>query len=309
MTPALSIETRGLSHRFGSRIAVDSLDLHVPSGCICGFLGPNGAGKTTTIRLLLGLLTPSAGTILLDGKILSRARPELRRWTGSMVESPSLYPHLTGRENLEVSRRLLDAPAAHIDEVLRLLQLTSDANRLVRTYSLGMRQRLGLALALLGEPKLLVLDEPANGLDPAGVRDLRDLLRHLVQQRGVTVFLSSHLLLEVEQIADRIAILDKGRLLFQGTLDSFQAEHGRSLTIRVDRASHAGRVLQEHGWKAKKLSEGTLSVSILEMADAASINAMLVKEGISVYHLSQEQPTLEALFLTATGRSKEGAPA
>jgi ABC-2 type transport system ATP-binding protein len=309
MAAALAIETRGLTRRFGSLAAVEGLDLQVPAGCICGFLGPNGAGKTTTIRLLLGLLKPTAGTILLQGEVLSRARPELRRWTGALVESPSLYPNLTGRENLEVIRRLLDVSQAEIERVLRLVQLAADAGRLVRTYSLGMRQRLGLALALLGDPKLLVLDEPANGLDPAGVRDLRDLLRQLVQQRGVTVFLSSHQLAEVEQIAERVAILNQGRLLFQGTLEDFQSERGRSLTLRVDRAGDAGRLLQRHGWTAKELPDGALSVGIAAMADAAALNAMLVKEGIAVYHLSQEQPSLEALFLRATGSSQEGAPA
>ena len=171
-----------------------------------------------------------------------------------------------------------------------------------------MRQRLGLALALVGDPKLLILDEPANGLDPAGVHDLRDLLSGLVQQRGVTVFLSSHLLAEVEQIADRVAILDKGRLLFQGTLSGLQAGRGRSLTLRVDRAAHAGRLLQDHGWTAKELPDGVLSVTISEMTDAASVNAILVKDGIAVYQLSPDQLTLETIFLSATGRAIEGRP-
>jgi ABC-type multidrug transport system ATPase subunit len=309
MAGSLAIETRGLTRRFGPLTAVEALDLQVPAGCLCGFLGPNGAGKTTTIRLLLGLLKPSAGSILLHGEALTRRRPELRRWTGALVESPSLYPNLSGRENLEVIRRLLDAPAARIDEALRLVQLAADAHRLVRTYSLGMRQRLGLALALLGDPRLLVLDEPANGLDPAGVRDLRDLLRRLVAERGVTVFLSSHLLAEVEQMAERVAILDKGRLLFQGTLADFQAERGRSLTLRVDRADEAGRLLQQHGWSARALADGALSVAVTEMAEAAALNALLVRQGIAVYHLSQEQPSLETLFLRATASGPEGASA
>jgi lantibiotic transport system ATP-binding protein len=308
MAPTLSIETIGLTRRFGSRLAVDSLDLQVPAGCVCGFLGPNGAGKTTTIRLLLGLLTPTAGTILLDGQVLTREHPELRRWTGSLVESPSLYPHLTGRENLEVFRRLLGLTVTQIDEALALVQLASDANRRVRTYSLGMRQRLGLALALLGNPKLLVLDEPANGLDPAGVRDLRDLLRRLVEERGATIFLSSHLLSEVEQIADRVAILNQGRLLFQGRLADFQAERGLSLMISVDRAAHAQRVLKDHGWSVRELPTGDLSVTISDPSDAATINALLVKEGVAIYRFSQERPTLESLFLSATDDLNEGVP-
>lgn len=204
MPASLAIETRNLTYRFGSLTAVATLNLQVPTGSICGFLGTNGAGKTTTIRLLLGLLNPSDGAILIDGQFLSRAHPELRSRIGALIESPSLYPNLTGRGNLEVIRRLLDITPANVPEVLMLVQLTKESDRLVRTYSLGMRQRLGLAIALLGNPKLLVPDEPANGLDPAGVHDLRNLLLTPVRQRGATVFLSSHLLAEVEQIADHV---------------------------------------------------------------------------------------------------------
>jgi ABC-2 type transport system ATP-binding protein len=299
MTSAPAIETRGLTRRFGSRLVVDSLNLSVPAGCICGFLGPNGAGKTTTIRLLLGLLRPTAGTILLHGEVLSNSRPHVRRRIGALIETPSLYPHLSGRENLEVFRRLLDVPAGRIEEVLRLVQLTADADRLVRVYSLGMRQRLALALALVGDPTLLVLDEPANGLDPAGVRDLRDFLRRLVQ-RGVTVFLSSHLLSEVEQIADCLAILNQGRLLFQGTLAAFEAERGSSLVVRVDRPAEATALLAAQGWTAKNLPDGSLAVSTVGVIHAATINAALVKAGIAVSRISEQQPTLEALFLSAT---------
>ena len=306
MTSALAIETRALTRHFDSRVVVDALHLQVPTGSICGFLGPNGAGKTTTIRLLLGLLNPTAGTILINGEVLHRDRPEHRRWTGALIESPSLYPNLTGRENLEVFRRLLNVSPVRVDEVLGLVQLSADADRLVRTYSLGMRQRLGLALALLGDPKLLILDEPANGLDPAAVRDLRDLMQRLKQQRGLTVFLSSHLLAEVEQIADYIAILDKGRLLFQGTLASLQSKHRRSIIVRVDHGAEAQNILQSHGWTARETADGTLSVNLSKTTDAATINAELVTAGIAVYHLSQEQLNLESIFLSATTVALEG---
>src|SRR5213082_443552 len=196
---SLAIETRGLTRTFESRIAVDRLDLRVTQGTIYGFLGPNGAGKTTTIRLLLGLLPPDSGEILLNGELLTEGRRDLLRSIGALVESPSLYPHLTGRENLEVTRRLLDLPKSRVGDALALAGLTADADRLVRNFSLGMRQRLGLALAWLGKPQLLILDEPANGLDPAGIRELRDQVRRLVREHNVTVFLSSHVLRSEER--------------------------------------------------------------------------------------------------------------
>lgn len=300
-----AIETRNLTCRFGSLTAVEALNLRVPNGSICGFLGPNGAGKTTTIRLLLGLFKPSSGTILIDGQPISRARPELRSHIGALIEIPSLYPNLTGRENLEVVRRLLGIATSHIADVLHLVRLGGDSNRLVRTYSLGMRQRLGLAIALLGNPKLLVLDEPANGLDPAGVHELRDLLRALARQRGATIFLSSHLLAEVEQIADHVAILDKGHLLFQGTLSAFQAQRSSALILRVDRPESAALILRQQGWDVDERPDGALSIAVTNVSDAAAVNALLGKHDVAVYHLAQEQASLETLFLSATSRSEE----
>jgi ABC-2 type transport system ATP-binding protein len=305
MPTSFAIETRDLTYRFGSLTAVKALSLRVPAGSICGFLGPNGAGKTTTIRLILGLLYPSSGTILIDGQFVSRAHPELRSRIGALIESPSLYPNLTGRENLEVIRRLLDIAPANVSEVLQLVQLTDDSDRLVRTYSLGMRQRLGLAGALLGNPKLLVLDEPANGLDPAGVHDLRDLLRTLVCEREATVFLSSHLLAEVEQIADRVAILDRGHLLFQGTLGDLQAQRSGFLIVRVDRPENAALVLRQNGWDVDARPDGALIVPAPTVSDAAAVNALLGQHGVSVHHLAREQASLETLFLRATGRLEE----
>lgn len=305
MPESLAIETRNLVCRFGSLIAVEGLNLRVPNGSICGFLGPNGAGKTTTIRLLLGLIKPSSGTILIDGQLISRAHPELRGRIGALIEIPSLYPNLTGRENLEVVRRLLGIDSSSIGDVLQLVRLTGDSDRLVRTYSFGMRQRLGLAIALLGNPKLLVLDEPANGLDPAGVHELRDLLRALARQRGATIFLSSHLLAEVEQIADHVAILDKGHLLFQGTLSEFQAQRSRALILRVDRPENAALILRQQGWDVDERPDGALSMPVANVSDAAVVNALLGQHGVAVHHLAQEQASLEALFLSATTRSEE----
>jgi ABC-2 type transport system ATP-binding protein len=235
MSDPLAIETRGLTRTFGSRVAVDALDLHVPPGAVYGFLGPNGAGKTTTIRMLLGLMRPTDGDILLHGEPFSRDRRGLLRNVGALVESPSLYPHLTGEEHLEVIRRLLSVPVQNVREVLELFDLAEDARRPVRTYSTGMRQLLGLAAAWLGHPSLLVLDEPANGLDPAATRKLRGLLRRAVAEQGATVFVSSHVLGEIEQIADQIGIIHRGRLVFQGALSSLrQTRQGTLEDIFLD---------------------------------------------------------------------------
>jgi len=192
----------------------------VPESGIYGFLGLNGAGKTTMIRLLLGLIKADAGSIRMFGQPFGH---ELLRRIGSLVEMPSLYSHLTGRENLEVTRRQIAAPRSRIDHALAVVRLDADADRLVREYSLGMKQRLGLALALLNAPQLLILDEPTNGLDPAGIHEIRELLRGMPREHGITVFLSSHLLSEVEQLAESIGIVHEGKLLFQGSLAQLRA--------------------------------------------------------------------------------------
>jgi lantibiotic transport system ATP-binding protein len=212
---AYAIETEDVTRRFGARTVLHQISLRVPQSGIYGFVGLNGAGKTTMIRLLLGLIKPDAGTIRVFGQSFSQ---DLLRRVGSLVEVPSLYSHLTGRENLEVTRRQIAAPRSRIDHALAVVRLSADADRLVRQYSLGMKQRLGLALALLNSPDLLILDEPTNGLDPAGIPEIRDLLRRMPRERGTTIFLSSHLLSEVEQIAESIGIVHEGKLLFQGSL-------------------------------------------------------------------------------------------
>jgi lantibiotic transport system ATP-binding protein len=228
---ALAIHTCELTRTFGERRAVDSLALRVPCGSIFAFLGPNGAGKTTTIRLLLGLIRPTHGSVLLLGSPLTWHQRDVLRSVGSLVEAPALYPHLTGWENLEVARRILDLPVESLGKALDLAGLTTDADRLVGAYSQGMRQRLGLALAWLGEPRLLILDEPTNGLDPTGTRQLREILRRFVREDGMTVFLSSHILSEVEQVADQVAIVHEGRLLFQGDLSDLRREHPQGSTL------------------------------------------------------------------------------
>src|SRR5688572_32213732 len=247
------IETRGLTRRFGARVAVDEVNLSVPAAGVYGFLGPNGAGKTTAIRMLLGLIRPNAGYVRLFGvRAVSSNRSSLMRRVGALVEAPSLYPHLTGRENLEVTRRLLGSPRESIDVALETVRMTRDAHRRVREYSLGMRQRLGLALALLNRPQLLILDEPTNGLDPAGIHEMRDLIRRLPEEFGVTVFLSSHLLSEVEQIASHIGIIHEGNLLFQGPLSELQTRQQTQLIVGVKQIDAAIDCLTKAGWNVHR---------------------------------------------------------
>jgi ABC-type multidrug transport system ATPase subunit len=280
-------------------VVVKGLELAVPQGSVYAFLGPNGAGKTTTIRMLLGLIRPTDGDVHLFSQSLRGNRRDLLRRVGALVEGPSLYPHLTGRENLELTRRLIDATKAQRDRALHIVRLTDAADRLVKTYSTGMKQRLGLALALLADPELLILDEPTNGLDPAGIHEMRDLICDLPAQ-GTTVFLSSHLLNEVEQVATHIGIIRQGRLLFQGTLDELHAQVEKQLTLEVDQPQRAKGVLAAAGWQVKSNGNHRMVVAANGLSDAAMINAQLVGDGVNIYHLNLEQPTLEDMFLSLT---------
>ena len=303
----IAIETRGLTRRFGAQLAVNELNLLAPEAGVYGFLGPNGAGKTTTIRMLLGLIRPNAGEVRLFGESLAGNHQSLMRRVGALVETPSLYPHLTGRENLEVTRRLLGAERNLIDRALGIVKLTEDAHRRVREYSLGMRQRLGLALALLNKPQLLILDEPANGLDPAGIHEMRALIRLLPVEFGITVFLSSHLLSEVEQVANHIGIIHQGRLLFQGTLAELQAQRQEHLTIGVKQPDQALRCLTDAGWSAHKREDSYLTAAATTPDAAAKINSLLVSQRLEVFHIALTQASLEDIFLSLTN-DKTTAP-
>ena len=296
-TPA--IEVQDVWKTYGEVTAVRGLSLHVPVGSVYGFLGPNGAGKTTTIRMVLGLQRPDRGDVTLFGQSLSENRLELLRRIGSLVETPSLYPHLSGRENLEVHRRLLLLPLRAIDEALETVDLGSAAHRLVRTYSHGMRQRLGIACALLGNPELLVLDEPTNGLDPNGIHEIRALIRSLPKTRGITVFLSSHLLSEVEQVATHFAILSQGELQFQGTKQDLRERTQPVLVIEVDRPDEACLILSNAGHSARCEEQRILVEPSAEL-NPATINAMLTQARLAVSHLAMQNATLEDIYLELT---------
>ncbi|AQS54858.1 ABC transporter ATP-binding protein [Novibacillus thermophilus] len=295
------IETNALTRRYGKRTAVDRVDLCVPRGEIYGFLGPNGAGKTTTIRMLLGLIRPTAGTVRLFGENFHRHRMSVLRRVGSLVESPSYYGHLTGAENLEVVRRLLGAPKKRIAEALEIVRLTEAADRPVKGYSLGMKQRLGIAIALLGHPELLILDEPTNGLDPAGIQEMRRLIKDMPRKYGMTVLVSSHLLSEIDQISTQVGIIHEGRLIFQDRIEALRQKSGPRTAIGVDRMREASAVLEGSGWRPH-IEDGLLWLDETEPEQVSRVNALLVKNGFSVYRLEEVKPSLEEVFLELTGK-------
>jgi ABC-type multidrug transport system ATPase subunit len=290
------VQIEGVWKSYGRTPAVKGLSLTVPAGSVYGFLGPNGAGKSTTIRMMLGLQRPDRGRISLFGRALD---VDALARIGSLVEAPSLYLHLTGRENLEVHRRLLGAPVRAIGEALDTVGLSGAADRVVRGYSSGMKQRLGLAQALLGDPELLLLDEPTNGLDPAGIHEVRTLIRELPKLRGVTLFLSSHLLSEVEQVATHFAIISSGETKFEGTAEELKLRNQPVIVADVDEAERAGRVLRELNLEVR-VEAGRVEVSSSGGFAPAEINALLVRAGIAVSRLVTRHSTLEDAFLDLT---------
>ncbi len=301
---AFAIQTRNLSRVFPGGHGVRELDLEVPRACVYGFLGPNGAGKTTTIRLLLGLLRAQHGEIEVLGQ---PQRGAALSGVGALVDSPSLYPHLSGIDNLEVTRRLLgNVHRERVAEVLERVDLARDGQRKVREYSLGMRQRLGLALALLARPRLLVLDEPSNGLDPAGIQDMRVLLRSLVKDDGLSVFVSSHLLSEVELIADHIGVLHQGRLRYQGSLEALRDSLPSTLDVRCDAPQRAAELLEQFGCTLRRCDADLLQVQCTTHPDNA-INRHLVEQGIAVSQLYRAPVSLEQAFFELTQQQERSA--
>lgn len=299
----LLVQVEEVWKSYGSTAAVRGLSLSVPAQSVYGFLGPNGAGKSTTIRMILGLQRPDRGRILLFGQTMEPRRTALLARIGSLVEAPSLYGHLTGRENLEIHRRLLDGPRQAIDRVLDVVDLTPAADRAVRGYSSGMKQRLGLAQALLGDPELLLLDEPTNGLDPAGIQEVRTLIQELPKRGGVTVFVSSHLLAEVEQVATHFAILSSGQARFEGAAEDLRLRSKPWLEVEVNDRERALAVLAQSGIDALPSDTRRLRIR-LGIHEPAEINAKLVQSGMAVSHLAMKYPTLEEAFLELTAANQ-----
>jgi ABC-2 type transport system ATP-binding protein len=296
------IEVTGLRKSYrhpgrGTRTAVDGLDLSVPEGGVFGFLGPNGAGKTTTIRCLLGLVALTAGTCRLLGADVGELQRVAGR-VGSMVETPALFPTMSGRRNLELLGRLHGIGPRRVSEVLERVGLAARADDLVKRYSLGMRQRLGLAAALLKDPEVLILDEPANGLDPAGIKEVRDLLRGLGGE-GRTVFVSSHLLPEVRQVCDRVAILARGRCVAAGPVAEVLTNgHGAGLLVRLEDPQRGGAVLAAAGIRAAP--DGDVLRVALPPGEAATVTRALAGEGLYLTELRPDEADLEAVFLELT---------
>lgn len=302
MTTTAVISTNHLSKRYGGVLRVNDLSLRVPEGCVYGFLGPNGAGKSTTLKMILGLVRPTGGDIAVFGEgMTQRSRLRILREVGSLIESPSYYGHLSGEENLRIVQEMRSVPRDNVREVLEIVRLTDAKDKRAAHYSLGMKQRLGLAAALLGYPRLLILDEPTNGLDPAGIQEMRELVKALPARFGMTVVVSSHLLTEIDQMADHVGILSDGSLVFQDTLQVLHSRSKHHLALRTldnDRALTllAGRrlhVSEEDGW---------LILPRLNDETTAAVAELLVKESIGVLRLEEREKSLEDIFLELTGK-------
>lgn len=299
------IETKALCKQYGPHTAVDHVELHVPQGCVYGFIGPNGAGKSTTMKMLLGLIHPTAGRVRLLGQELTeKSRLTLLRQTGSLIESPAGYLHLTAQENLEIVADLKGVPHKDIGRVLDIVHLTQDRSRRVGQYSLGMKQRLGIAMALLGSPKLLILDEPTNGLDPAGIQEMRALIQNMPAATGATVLISSHLLGEMEQMVEQVGIIDHGHILFEGPLTELQRHSRGNVTLRLLDPAKAAPILRANGLTAHSDS---CVVTLPPLRDSllADLVQKLAACGAGVVELTPHTKTLEEIFLSLTSEEAD----
>lgn len=297
-----AVETRGLTRRFGTRTAVDGVSLTVPARSIYGFLGRNGAGKTTTLRLLLGLLHPNAGSVRIAGIDPAVDRLGAARRVGALLEAHGFYANLSGRENLDLARRLLGLRQTEVDRVLAAVELAAHAPRRVSDYSLGMRQRLGLARAMLGAPPVLVLDEPTNGLDPEGIADMRRFLRELPDRTGATVLLSSHLLGEIDQVATHVGILSEGRLVLQGALGELKASLGTEVAVGTDDPARAADVARAHGFDIECRDDALvarLAPGEQTRSASAALNRVLCVAGLRVHTVTLRERSLETLYRNA----------
>jgi ABC-type multidrug transport system ATPase subunit len=304
-TDEVVLRTRNLSKQYGQRLAVNNLNLEVHRGEIFGFLGPNGAGKTTTIRMALNLIAPTGGTVEVLGQDIAAHGARILPRVGALVEQPALYLYMSGLNNLRAVASVLGGvPTERMDFVLDLVGLKARAKDRVKTYSLGMKQRLGVAMALLQDPDLLVLDEPANGLDPAGIVEMRDLMRRLAAE-GKTVFISSHVLTEVQQICTRVAIINNGRLVTESTVEELTSGHGE-FEVTVERAAEALALIQRQPWGVgARIEDGTL-ITPAPNARGRDLNTFLVSAGFAPDALGIHTLDLENVFLKLTGNGHVG---
>ncbi len=297
-----AIQTTDLTKIYGKMVAVDRLNLTVERGEIFGFLGPNGAGKTTTMRMMLGLIKPTSGTARLLGMEITAQLPAILARTGSIIENPTFYPYLSGQDNLRACARLAGMSYEGIPRILALMDLTGAAKKLFKTYSLGMKQRLAVGAALLHGPDLLILDEPANGLDPAGIVEMRDLMKNL-KSEGHTVLISSHVLHEIEQICDRIAILNHGKVVVQGRVEDLLGT-GDAIEIRVTPMEPAAEVLREIPWVQSVTHQDHRLLVSAPLTRTADLNRILAEQGLYASELRPREQSLEQYFLDVTGESR-----
>lgn len=292
------VETANLTHVFSSgETAVNELNLSVEEGSIYGFLGPNGAGKTTTLKLLLGLLKKQRGEISIFGESIEADRVGILKRVGSIIESPSIYGHLTAVENLRVLQKIYQCPKQRIEEVLDLVDLRTTGSKKARNFSLGMKQRLATAIALLHSPRLLILDEPTNGLDPNGILEMRKLLRKLAHLEGITILISSHILAEIEKLVTHVGIINRGNMVFQGTLESLVEQQERSSYLRFSTSNdhRAAELLKSHKIEPIPNEKG-LAIPLVEKETVARINEQLVINKIDVYEILKVRSDLESIF-------------
>ena len=298
-----AIRTNGLTKKYRGMPVVEGVNLAVAPRQVFGFLGPNGAGKSTTMKMLLGLTLPTSGTVEMLGEPFSQhsAKRVLPR-VGSLIEAPSFYGHLTGRENLDIVRRIKGVPASAIEGALATVGLAHASKKLAMEYSLGMKQRLGIAMALLGNPQLLILDEPTNGLDPSGIHEIRELIKSLPATRGLTVVVSSHLLSEIEQMADTIGIINHGQMLYQGPLS--RLEDAGQLVLTIDDAARTAAMLRSGGWQIEQVQGREVTFPVYEDQHIPRLVSTIVGAGIGVYRVEIRRRSLEETFLAMTKRAK-----
>ncbi|MBB6273749.1 ABC-2 type transport system ATP-binding protein [Pedobacter cryoconitis] len=295
-----AIQTHELTYYFGKQKIVDNLSLKIEKGSIYGFLGHNGAGKTTTIKILLNLLKSPEDTVFIFGKEINKHRIEILKKIGALVEQPALYAHLSGKENLLNRCILLNIPKNRALAQLELVGLKDAADKKTSEYSLGMKQRLGIAMALLANPELLLLDEPTNGLDPGGIIEIRNLIIELATKHQKTILISSHLLSEIEKIATHVGIINKGKLLFQGTINELHQLSNPTIEIEVSQPERAVSFLIQQGFKIQIQTETRIILDYTSPEETGEINTLLIQNGFTVFSLFQVRKNLENLFLDIT---------
>lgn len=297
-----AIVTAGLSKEYGSVFRVKDLGLQIRRGEVYGFLGPNGAGKSTTMKMILGLVRPTHGSVeILGRKLTEKSRIGILKQTGALIESPAYYGHLTGLENMRVIQKLMDLPEKNIRKALSIVRLENQKDKKVKYYSLGMKQRLGIAMALARFPKLLILDEPTNGLDPAGIEEIRELICSLPAQYGMTVMISSHILSEIDRMATAAGIINKGKLVFQGSMEELRARSSHSIVIRVRDREKAAGLLSDY--RPQFTPEGGLAFKRISDDAVARVNSRLVENGVPVFRIEEHRKSLEEIFLDLTGKA------